>query len=264
MNTQVRAFTIISTITLFGLASPAMAVVNWYNSSAADNSGGATVPIDGTTTTPSGWVDTQLSERFPDRTQGGLSGTQMNGSAQFVNTDANMMVYSFGALGIANADDVISASLHLSYSAVNTNQTFTIWGLTGTVDNSLTWNNAQTRTGFDPNNPSGTSYGSFTADSSAASASATSIDLTAAIKAYIDGTITGIVIGTTANGGLTNGSDNFVTFHSSETTNTALRPSLMVDFVPEPSTYALVFGLVALVGVVRRRKNRRSSIPMPA
>ncbi|PDH31331.1 MAG: hypothetical protein CNE95_01080 [Puniceicoccaceae bacterium MED-G30] len=257
MNTQVRAFIVISTVTLFGLATPAMAVVNWYNSSAADNSGGATVPIDGTTTTPSGWVDTFFGTQATG--QSGQQNAQANGPATsqinppLVNSQPNYMAFGFGNLGIAAGSTINAASLNVSANNVGVTQTYTIYGLTGTVDNNLEWANAN----FNPTTAN--TYGTFTSFTGSGT-----VDLSSAIQAYVNGVITGIAIGTTDSAGAFNINDNYLTFATSENSNTALRPSLMVDFVPEPSTYALIFGLVALVGVVRRRKNRSSSMPMPA
>ena len=253
MNTQVRAFIIISTITLFGLALPASAIITTFDSSSQ-----------------AGWVDTMLSQSEPTTTKGAQDSMQMNGRAiQFglTSSDAHMMVLSFGTLtGIRDTDTIQDAQLNLTYNFSNASQTFTVYGLTGTVDDTLTWNNAQTRTGFDPANPGGsTSYGSFTAVDGAAANTATTIDLTAAIAAYVRGDITGIAIGTsTVTPGSLSGINDRVLFNTSNHLDANLRPSLMVDSVPEPSTYALIFGLVALVGVVRRRKNRSSSMPMPA
>ena len=250
MNTQVRAFIVISTVTLFGLATPAMAVVNWYNSSATDNSGGATV--DDTIDQSSGWVDTFIRQGSGTSQSGGVE-MQANGPSQF-GGGPNYMVLAFGDLGIANADDVTTATLHVDSVSVGLTQTYNIYGLTGTVDNNTTWANA----GLDP--ATANTYGTFSSGTSGAF----SFSLTDAIKAYIRGDITGIAFGTTESSGFASNSDNAIKFATSDNTNTALRPSLMVDFVPEPSTYALIFGLVALVGVVRRRNNRSSSMPIPA
>ena len=185
MKASLRALSVISTITLFGLATPASAIVTTYNS--ADQTG---------------WVDTHLSENFPNTVQNSLTTTQMNGAAQLGGGDANMMVYSFGDLNIGAEDTINSATLNLWYSSATTNQTFTVWGfknVSSTFNNdTLTWDNMQTNTGFNPTNPGGTSYGSFTGSSTAAVNSATNIDLKLAIAAYIKGDITGIVIGTTA------------------------------------------------------------------
>jgi hypothetical protein len=188
--------------------------------------------------------------------QGGFVDTQVNGPSQRAGRyPARYAVFRFGDLGIAAGTTVNAASLHLNASsAFGTPQTYTIYGLTGTVDNNILWTNANLDTTTASNQ-----YGTF---SSSTTTGAFSINLQVAIQAYIDGTIDGIAIGTTQPTGFSR-ADNYMVFDTSENI-AANRPSLMVEFVPEPSTYALIFGLVALVGVVRRRNNRNSSMPMPA
>ena len=237
---------------LSGLATPASAIVNWYNSAAGtDNSGGATV--DNTIDQSGSWVDTTIGSALTTP-QGAFVDTQANGPSQLPGRyPARYAVFSFGDLGIAAGSTVNSASLSLHASqAFGAVQTYTIYGLTGTVDNNINWTNANLDTATASNQ-----YGTF---SSSTTTGAFSINLQAAIQAYIDGTITGIAIGTTGVTGLSN-AQNYMVFDTSENTVAANRPSLMVDFtpIPEPATCALLFGLAALVGVVRRHRNHNSS-----
>ena len=255
MNTHTRNLVraTLFALAVSGLATPASAIVNWYNSaSGTDNSAGATV--DKTIDQSGSWVDTTIGSGLAT-TQGGFVDTQVNGPSQRPGRyPARYAVFAFGDLGIAAGSTVNSASLHLNASqAFGTQQTYTIYGLTGTVDNNITWTNANLDTTTATNQ-----YGTF---SSSTTTGAFTINLQAAIQAYIDGTINGIAIGTNQPTGLSN-AQNYMVFDTSENTIAANRPSLMVDYVPEPSTYALIFGLVALVGVVRRHRNNSSSEAM--
>jgi hypothetical protein len=168
-------------------------------------------------------------------------------------------VYGFNSISGFTATDVQAASIY-----GNINEVFylnqpsgnaviaTIRGLESSQRNfsegTANWNNLN-------NSHFTTSYGTFSIDPNIINGSWFGVDVTNALKDYLNGTIGGIAFEVTQQGESFTGSDIMIQFQSQENTTASLRPGMMVNVapVPEPSG-ALLGGLAGMIGLLRRRR----------
>ena len=204
-----------------------------------------------------GWKDLTTFENLPN--------TAFNGSplgitgASLMGGDRNITYFGFNTISGFTAGQVISASIYGNINdATYLNQvsgsqiTITTRGLALSQ-----LNFSETTSSWNTLNDTHltTNYGSFTVDPSIADGSWLSMDVTNALKDYLNGTIGGIAFEITRPGDSFTASDQTVQLMSQENTTASLRPGMMVNVapVPEPSG-ALLGGLAGMIGLLRRRR----------
>jgi hypothetical protein len=204
-----------------------------------------------------GWKDVSTFELVPNT----VSNTSPNqfSAPSFFGGDRAITVYGFNSISGFTATDVQAASIY-----GNINEVFylnqpsgnaviaTIRGLESSQRNfsegTANWNNLN-------NSHFTTSYGTFSIDPNIINGSWFGVDVTNALKDYLNGTIGGIAFEVTQQGESFTGSDIMIQFQSQENTTASLRPGMMVNVapVPEPSG-ALLGGLAGMIGLLRRRR----------
>ena len=181
--------------------------------------------------------------------------------------EQSIMMFGFGGTGLSAAN-VGTALLYLreDFSIFNdTASGSNTWNIVGIAsgnsgwDNSgMTWNDINGGTAGDwtggtlVNSLSG-SYGSFSVAATSTDTNL-SIDITSALKAYLNGTISGIAFVNSTDGDTLSGSSYSFDSYSNDNTTATNRGGLLVTAVPEPS--AALLGLLGATGLVlRRRRN---------
>jgi hypothetical protein len=258
-----------SVFALLALSSGSlMAQNNWYFGGGTNTASNFTLPsIDNNLSIGAGWRDAFGDSTAPDFEFFGSGATQVS-RPNLLGEEEAVAIWSFTGLthlgSPLTSADVGTAILHLRQSSLATtgiDNTYTIGGLvTGNAafdTSAMSWNDindggAGDWTGGTLGGSITGSFGSFTA--TPGFDTLVSIDLTDALKAYLDGTIDGIVLyNFTDDLGALAGSDNAFIPYSNDNLTQANRPGLLVTIVPEPSTALL--GAIGALALLRRRRN---------
>lgn len=222
----------------------------WYYDT-TNNAAAAGSPATQFTNIGAAWQDTFISQLETGVNFGSAIATQANPISQFGNADDAWQIWSFGALGIAPGD-ITAASLGVSFDGGGSlpnggTNTWTIYGYNAGPVNQSTMTYTNSFTGINQ----GTSYGTFQTTGFYTADSWFNIDVTSALQAYADGTITGIVIGNVTESPILFGTDNALLFNTSEDA-AGVRPGLQVTTIPEPS--AALLGAFGALALLRRRR----------
>lgn len=240
-------------------ATGAHAQTTWFYG-ASDNSANFGVTADSSSAIT--WMDGWAYAAAPDKTLFGSQALQVN-RPSLIGEEQSIMLFGFGGTGLASAD-VSSALLYIRQDfsfPTGTPNTWNIVGLSsGNSDwdnSSMTWNDINGASAGDwtggtlLGSLNGVNYGTFQ-DLGTSTDGNLSIDLTAAMKAYLDGTISGIAFVNSTPGDTFTGSDYALIAYSNDNLTASNRPGLLVTAVPEPSS-ALLGGLGILLLLRRRR-----------
>jgi hypothetical protein len=219
--------------------------------------------------------DTELSERSSSDVNGSNEDMAIRAGYFGNETSASMVLLSFdGLLSLVNpgealiGDEIIRATLTLHLGSVtpvvpnyrlsdglqiNNGVPYTIYGLSAAAEG---WD--QATASFDTMGGFGalTEIGDAFETGDLTSGGTLDLDLTEALKALVDGTFSGIVIGTMDDYAFT---ENFF-MKSSENSDPALRPTLSVDQIPEPAVISFL-GLGGGIIMGANRLLRRGRTP---
>lgn len=234
----------------------------WYYG-ASNNS--ATYGVTPTTSQAITWQDGWAGGTNFDQAHFGEDSLQVN-RPDATGIEQSIMMFGFSGTGLS-ASNVSAATLYLredfSAFAGLANGSSNTWNIVGIAagnsgwDNSgMTWNDINGATSGDwtggtlGGSLSG-SYGSFSVASTNTDTNIP-IDITLALKAYLNGTISGIAFVNSTNGDTFASTDyEFVSYSNDNATATNL-PGLLVTAVPEPTSASL--GLIGAVGLLIRRR----------
>jgi MYXO-CTERM domain-containing protein len=243
------------------LLSSASAGTTWYYG-ASDNS--ATFGVTADTSQAITWADAWGGGSAPDTNFQGSQSLQVS-RPDMLGLEQSIILYGFAGTGLS-ASSVASAMLYLrsdfSFQFGSPN-TWTIMGLSpgnGAFDTSaMTYNDLSTSTALDWSGTettmlsamTGTTYGTFS-DLGTDVDGNVAINITAALQAYLNGTISGIAFVNSTNGDSFSSTDYMFSPYSNESTTATNRPGLLVTTVPEPSVSLL--GLFGVTGLALRRR----------
>jgi hypothetical protein len=263
---RIKKICIQSVLLFFGTIVNASVSTNWYYD-AYDNSVALGVNAANSYALGSAWKDTEIREDDPTGPKG-LNPLASATDARYYPPYARFnALWGFDALsGISTAADVEFASLYLYLTSVKgENVTWYIRGI-GAADADWTEagaiydakDGATAWSGGNFEDSLTGSYGSFTLNPSEDGDSFVSIDITAALQAYINGEIGGIVITKLADGEDPNGygdntglNERFI-FATGENENTGWHGGLEVGVIPEPAVIGLIMASAMLMLLVHR------------
>jgi hypothetical protein len=203
-----------------------------------------------------GWKDLTTFENLPN--------TAFNGSplgitgASFFAGDRNITYFGFGTISGFTASEILTASIYGNINdATYLNQTSGNLSITtrGLALSQL--NFSETTSSWNTLNDTHltTNYGSFIVDPNVPDGSWLSMDVTNALKDYLNGTIGGIAFEITRIGESFTASDQTVQLMSQENLTASLRPGLLVNVVPVPEpSGALLGGIAGMMALLRRRR----------
>jgi hypothetical protein len=245
---------------LAGVTGSAMAQSTWFYG-ASNNS--ANFGVNPTSSQAITWMDAWAGGSSKDLSYFGNGSGRLQSNTDSFADDQSIMMFGFGGLGLTSSQ-VDSASLYLRQDfsfPTGTPNTWTIVGIAAGNSNwdtsAMSWNDINGATAGDWTG--GTLLGSLTGNYGTFQDLGTSVDgnlsinITAALKAYLDGTISGIAFVNSTNNGTFSGNDNaFIPYSDDNGSIATNRPGLLVTAIPEPSSALL--GLLATMGFVLRRR----------
>lgn len=270
---KARSIWIITLVAMAGASARATIITNYYSGS-VNNSTNYGVTADNFYNQGSEWKDTAIRRGDPTTTygQGGINSVTEQTIPFPLYRRYNTLV-SFGNLtGISSSSDILSAYFHFYLLDVIGNGTWTIYGLSAadkdwsesnggagytnkySFSSTANWNGGGN---FEASFTNNTTYGTFSTSQSTDVGTNKSIDVTQAIKDYVNGDIGGIIFSRqTGNNGL----NISFTWAMDENSNAAFRPGLSVGVIPEPAAISLIAFIGGLSLFVHRRfrsgKNR--------
>ena len=253
---------IVTSLVAVALASAALGQTStWFYGATNNSTNYGVTPTNSQAVT---WMDNWAGGADPELTKYNTESLQAS-RPDLEGLEQGIIMYGFGGLGITAAE-VTSASLYLTHDYSYPESAPNTWNIVGIAagnsnwdTNKMTWGDLDTSTTADWTG--GTLLGSLTGnygtfqDFGNINDIKFSIDITAALKAYLDGTISGIAF---VNSNPTDafGGANYAFSPFSDNSVTATnRPGLLVNIapVPEPSSSLLALS-GALVLLLRRRR----------